>query len=264
MVQRPKKPGIPEQILNSAVNALQKWNSSSLTLDECINDIRGEKAAVSILFLYFRHKNTIDELIRNAAAKGNVKSPLFEIAACTLSQVLFQTGIAGESAVSVAVDYTKRLNPKLGNFMNALLRTSLRNAENKSFLPDFPDKLKKRWNKLFGKEKTSEIIEACGINPPLCFRIRGINDPPEGSQPITLNRNFRFYYHEKPGDILESDLFKSGKCYIQDPATGMSISLCGELPENPAILDACAAPGGKTVMLYDKYPDAIITAADKS
>ena len=259
-----KKPGISGQILNSAVKALQKWNSSALTLDDCINDIRGEKAAVSILFLYFRHKSSIDELIQKSAAKGNVKSPLFEIAACTLAQALFQTGISLQSAVNVAVDHTKKVNPRLGNFMNALLRNALRTAENMTFSPDFPDKLRKRWNKSFGKEKCAEIIESCSINPPLCFRMRGINAPPDGSEPISLNRIFRFYYHEQPSAVLESELFKNGKCYIQDPATGMSISLCGELPENAAILDACAAPGGKTVMLFDKYPDAVITAADKS
>ncbi|MBE6406739.1 MAG: methyltransferase domain-containing protein [Lentisphaerae bacterium] len=264
MAQLKKTSGVSGQILNSAVNALQKWNSSSLTLDECINDIRGEKAAVSILFLYFRHKNSIDGLIIKSAAKGNVKSPLFEIAACTLSQALFQTGISRQSAVNIAVDHTKKINPGAGKFMNALLRNALRAAETMTFSPDFPEKLKKRWSKQFGKEKTESIIEACNINPPLCFRMRGINDPPEGSEPITLNRNFRFYYHEHPAEILNSKLFQAGKCYIQDPATGMSVSLCGELPENAMILDSCAAPGGKTVMLFDKYPDASITAADKS
>ena len=264
MAQQKKVSGTSGQILNSAVKALQKWNSSALTLDECINDIRGEKAAVSILFLYFRHKSSIDELIQKSASKGNVKSPLFEIAACTLAQSLFQTGISLQSAVNIAVDYAKKVNPGLGNFMNALLRNALRSAENMTFKPDFPDKLKKRWNKAFGKEKTAEIIESCRVNPPLCFRMRGIDDPPEGSEPITLNRNFRFYYNEKPSAVLESQLFKDGKCYIQDPATGMSISLCGELPEDAEILDSCAAPGGKTVMLFDKYPDAVITAADKS
>ena len=264
MIQQKKTRGIPEQILDSAVKTLQKWNGSSLTLDECINDIRGEKAAVSILFLYFRHKNTIDILIRNAAVKGEVKSPLFEIAACTLSQALFQNGISLQSAVNVAVDYTKKINSRLGNFMNALLRNALRAAENQNFPPDFPEKLRNRWEKLFGKEKADGAIEACGINPPLCFRIRGIDDPPSGAAAVTLNRNFRFYYHEHPAKVLESQLFKEGKCYIQDPATGMSVSLCGELPEQPKILDCCAAPGGKTVMLYDKYPDAEIIAADKS
>lgn len=264
MVPRKKTPGLPEQILDSAIRALQKWNETALTLDECINDIRSEKAAVSILFLYFRHKDSIDTLIRNAAAKGNVKSPLFEISVCALSQALFQTGIASQSAVNVAVDYTKRLNPKLGNFMNALLRNALRAAKGKTFQPDFPDKLKKRWNKQFGQEKTKEIIESCGVNPPLCFRVRGISDPPAGSEPIDLHRNFRFYYHEQPKMVLESELFKAGKCYIQDPATGCSVGLCGELPEDARILDTCAAPGGKTVMLCDKYPDAEIIAADKS
>ena len=264
MRQKKTFSGLPEKILDSAVQTLLKWNGSSLTLDECVNDIRSEKAAVSILFLYFRHKAAIDSLIRNAASRGNVKSPLFEIAACALSQTLFQTGIAKESAVNVAVDYTKRTNPKLGGFMNALLRNALRNTGDTKFLPDFPKKLSRRWEKSLGKECAAGAVEACGINPPLCFRMRGPEDPPEGSVAITENRNFRFYYHESPAAVLESKSFQEGKCYIQDPATGMSISLCGELPEQAEILDACAAPGGKTVMLNDKYPDAIITAADKS
>ena len=101
-------PGIPEKILDSAVRALVKWNGSSVTLDDCIETIRNEKAAVSILFLYFRHKSLIDKLIQNAASRGSVKSPLREIAACTLSQVLFQTGISRQSAVNIAVDYAKK------------------------------------------------------------------------------------------------------------------------------------------------------------
>lgn len=256
--------GLSEKILETAVKSLIKWNSSALTLDECINDIRGEKSAVSILFFYFRHKSSLDALIRSAASKGNVKSPLFEIAACTLAQALFQNGIAAQSAVNVAVDYTKKINPRLGGFMNALLRNALRSAENKELKPALPEKIAKRWKKIFGKENAETMMEACGINPPVCFRMRGGASAPEEAIPIPLNKLFRFYSLENPSCILDSELFKEGKCYIQDPATGLSVSLCGILPEEAVILDACAAPGGKTVMLYDKYPDAKIIAADKS
>lgn len=255
---------LPEKILDSAVRALIKWNTSSLTLDECINDIRNEKSAVSILFLYFRHKSAIDRMIRNAAAKGAVKQPLFEIAACAITQILFQNGISPESAVYVAVDYTKGINPRLGGFMNALLRNVHRSTEKIPSTADFPIFIRERWTRQFGKDAAEHSIEACGINPPVSFRLRGPGDPPDGAERINCIPNFRFYFHNKASAILESEAFQKGKCYIQDPATGLSVSLCGELPEHAEILDVCAAPGGKTVMLSDKYPDAVITAADKS
>ena len=181
MVREKQPSGLPEKILDSAVNALLKWNNSSLTLDECINDIRGEKAAVSILFLYFRHKMKLDTLIRQAASKGNVKQPFFEIAACALAQALFQTGIRKESAVNIAVDYTKRINPRLGGFMNALLRSALRKYGKSSQISgDFPEKLGDRWISAFGKTAAEDAIGACAVNPPLSFRIRGPAEPPEG------------------------------------------------------------------------------------
>ena len=259
-----KFPGIPEKILDSAVRALVKWNGSSVTLDDCIETIRNEKAAVSILFLYFRHKSLIDNLIQNAASRGSVKSPLREIAACTLSQVLFQTGISRQSAVNIAVDYAKKKNPRLGGFMNALLRAALRNAGDGPFQPDFPELLSDRWVRSFGKEKAETAVSACGTNPPMNFRVRDESLPPDGSVPVETGFPFRFFSHETPSAVLNSELFRRGTCYIQDPATAWSISLCGELPENAEILDSCSAPGGKTVMLSDRYPNARITAADRS
>ena len=66
------------------------------------------------------------------------------------------------------------------------------------------------------------------------------------------------------GKILNSPAFLNGDLYIQDPATALSVSLCRDYIRG-RVLDACAAPGGKTVMLHDLCGgNAEITAADRS
>ncbi len=47
------------------------------------------------------------------------------------------------------------------------------------------------------------------------------------------------------GNLERLDAFQKGLFYVQDPAAKLSV-LCAEIPQNAAVLDCCAAPGGKS------------------
>ncbi|MDA9129322.1 RsmB/NOP family class I SAM-dependent RNA methyltransferase [Candidatus Gracilibacteria bacterium] len=86
------------------------------------------------------------------------------------------------------------------------------------------------------------------------------------------------------GSFSESHLwklkiYKQGKIYIQSISSQIPVSffshnslqdtslnspLRGEMKQHLRILDACAAPGGKTAQLAEKYPDAEIWAFEPS
>ena len=67
------------------------------------------------------------------------------------------------------------------------------------------------------------------------------------------------------GDVGRSELFRAGRVRIQDEAS----QLVGEIaaaaaPGAERVLDTCAAPGGKTAILAERLPEAVITAVDVS
>ena len=111
-----KRNSVSEKILERGAESLKEWESGNATLDDCLEQLRAENgheksAVASLLFEYFRHKGFVDSLIRTHAKRGNVKQEMRVVVACALTQALFQTGIAPQSAVNIAVDSVKRREP---------------------------------------------------------------------------------------------------------------------------------------------------------
>ncbi len=50
---------------------------------------------------------------------------------------------------------------------------------------------------------------------------------------------------------IPAEALARGECYIQDPSTGLAAELLNAQP-NETILDACAAPGGKTGLIAEQ------------
>jgi 16S rRNA (cytosine967-C5)-methyltransferase len=78
-----------------------------------------------------------------------------------------------------------------------------------------------------------------------------------------IKSDFVFYKHFSGKEVIKSDILKDGQIYIQDPATSMATSNIN-FHGNGNILDACSAPGGKTIMLSELYPKSQIYAMDRS
>jgi 16S rRNA (cytosine967-C5)-methyltransferase len=67
------------------------------------------------------------------------------------------------------------------------------------------------------------------------------------------------------GDVAKSEAFHAGQIVIQDEGSQLVAALVAGIPnpqEEIRILDCCAAPGGKTLAIADRNPDAAITAVE--
>ena len=260
-----KPSGISEVILARALRFLIDWENGSVTLDDCLDTLRKEngperKAVASLIFEYFRHKGFIDSLIEKNARRGAIRQPMRLLLCCALVQLFFQSGLSRQSAVNIAVDHAKKLNGHGGgSFVNAMLRGILRSAsfDPDSMPPSFPDLLRRRWNDAFGQEQADGIIRHFAVNPPLAFRARRDLTPEMTDKlhavPVTgldFTGPFRFYETPDPAALFDSGLLDDASVYVQDPATALALSLPGT-PPSGRILDACAAPGGKTLLLSD-------------
>ncbi len=67
--------------------------------------------------------------------------------------------------------------------------------------------------------------------------------------------------HVISGDVTRSRAFRDHRVRIQDEGSQLVAELAGS---GSRILDSCAAPGGKTAILAERNPDAVITAWDIS
>ncbi len=274
-----KRNSVSEKILERGAESLKEWESGNATLDDCLEQLRAENgheksAVASLLFEYFRHKGFVDSLIRTHAKRGNVKQEMRVVVACALTQALFQTGIAPQSAVNIAVDSVKR---RFGNgpgaFVNAILRAVLSSPEAKR-IPQcsFPEALREKWLAQFGKETASRLLSCYASNPQTAFRLRAELPEQELNElrctPVAaddLPPEFRFYQTADPEGFFRRNWLEKGMVYVQDPATALALSLL-EGDVSGRVLDACAAPGGKTIMLSDLAAgrDCRLTATDRS
>ncbi|MCI0406331.1 MAG: RsmB/NOP family class I SAM-dependent RNA methyltransferase, partial [candidate division Zixibacteria bacterium] len=122
----------------------------------------------------------------------------------------------------------------------------------------------------FGREKTIQML-AWGNGAPATFvRINRLKTE-EGEffsflskQKFEWERSARFlnfYKIRKQISLDDFELLREGKGYIQDPSASLAVRVLDPHP-NEEILDACAAPGGKTALIAES--GAKITAVEKS
>lgn len=180
-------------------------------------------------------------------------------------QLLFLDRIPPHAAINESVELAKQSDgPQMAGLTNAVLRRMLREREQLSAVRTqassaYPGWLVARWRSRFGAEAAEKIC-AFGQDPaPTYVRV---TDTEEGAT-------------ETVGDALDTapgNFLTRARRVLKIEPTNLRIQdeasqLIGELASLNAggqILDACAAPGGKTAILAERNPEALITAMDVS
>jgi 16S rRNA (cytosine967-C5)-methyltransferase len=163
--------------------------------------------------------------------------------------------------------------PRIRGFVNGILRETARrseelraqaNAESLAVRQSHPQFLIERWNKTFGEEATAVLCEWNNQPAPIYARINLLRISrdefaqkyPDGR---ALSEDPEFIHFER----VPIDALARGDCYVQDPSTAVACRLLDPKP-GEKILDACAAPGGKTSYITQLASnEAIIVACDR-
>jgi 16S rRNA (cytosine967-C5)-methyltransferase len=159
------------------------------------------------------------------------------------------------------------------SLINGILRNALRrkpeliekaNTQDLSVRSSHPQFLIDRWSRKFGAENTEAL---CGWNnqpAPVYARINRlkISDDDFLSMHPSVERLSQLKNFARLSTI-PNDALVAGQCYIQDPSTAISCVLLDPKP-GERVLDACAAPGGKTAYLAELMNnDGFILACDR-
>lgn len=174
------------------------------------------------------------------------------------------------------VDETIKIAKKyFHKFFIGFLNATLRNiAQKKPILPEGEDatSLSIRYShpveyvaellKFYGKKVTTDILKASNTPSIIMARVRKEN---------SLIESLAFIQKE-PLPVVEIpainllEVAKSSDFYIQNVTPIYLIgSLCSKLEEKPQrVLDMCASPGGKSLAVYDFFPDVHLYSNDVS
>jgi 16S rRNA (cytosine967-C5)-methyltransferase len=112
-----------------------------------------------------------------------------------------------------------------------------------------PDWLIRMWLAQFGPEATRSFLEWNQQPAPVYARWRN----PAATPPAFLRATvWSGFHHVEPGHWPEIEaLLQAGQIYLQDPATRLPVDLLAP-KRGERILDLCAAPGGKSLMIADR------------
>lgn len=167
--------------------------------------------------------------------------------------------------LSVRLVQSDRRAAKYAGLVNAVLRRCAREGqplieEVKSQTLDIPPWLLARWIGAYGEATAREMAAAIGNEPSLDITVKA--DAPQWAS--------RLHGETLPtgtvrtllqGSVTMLPGFAEGQWWVQDAAAALPARLFGDVA-GKAIVDLCAAPGGKTAQLA--LAGARVTAVDRS
>lgn len=170
-----------------------------------------------------------------------------------------------------AVEQTKRLaSPAEARLVNAVARKlavelavppppKLAPAEVLADYFSHPEWLVRRWLAQFGAEATRALLEWNQRPAPVYARWRATGEAPPSWMKAT---QWETFYEIESGHWSKVEpLLRAGKIYLQDPATRLAVELLAPQPTE-VVLDACAAPGGKSLLIADALQQGKVIAMD--
>ena len=228
----------------------------------------------------------LDSLIKPLLTKPNARlDPEIRIALrLGALQLLFLDRIPAHAAIGESVALAKAAGHKFASGMvNAVLRKLAASAHSEPILPPglnlkeladataHPAWLVERWAMNFGPEAARAICLHGQRQPELAIRLNPADPQLQEAelveQGIVFERGALLTAARRvlSGDVTSTTAFQSGRIRIQDEGSQLIAELGGDITRLPKrILDCCAAPGGKTLILAERNPQAQITAYEIS
>jgi 16S rRNA (cytosine967-C5)-methyltransferase len=244
-------------------------------------------AAVSALSPRDRHLSTalvlgvlrwqilLDQQLRSLLARPNARLDAEVLIALRLGafQLLYLDRIPARAAIDESVELTRQAGHHFASGMvNAVLR-KLGAAPRAGTSPEaviqaHPAWLVERWSRFFGADAARAICDHNQNPPAMTIRLASPEAEAELTQAgVTLEPGTLLSAARKVtgGDVTATAAFREGRMRIQDEGSQLVAEIAAGLHPKPGkVLDCCAAPGGKTLILAERNPQAQIVGCEAS
>ena len=248
-----------------AIFIITRWLATQDFPERLISDGPDRAFITDLVYTTVRHYRTLEWILERLVKKmpkGETEAALL-VGAC---QILFMPDVAEYAAVNETVEAAKLASKQTSGLVNGVLRNLLRQRDtlwadlgkqSVGIRTSHPDALITRWLERFGEEETLALCEwnntpaetflavPPGAPSPLDARPASAPAAPSANAALPTPD---FYTLPRGTRVEDVPGFADGAFIVQDPATAPAIGLLGVKP-GLKVLDACAAPGGKTVQL---------------
>ncbi len=229
-----------------------------------------------------RWQLALDEAVRGLLARPNAKLDDEVRVALRLGalQLMRMDRIPARAAIDESVELVKQAGHRFAaGMVNAVLRKLA--AQGHEELPEataeevarkyaHPLWMVERWARFYGLEAARAICAHGQKQPALAVRLRDeatvrqLEDAGVRLEPGALLTAAR---RVAAGDVTATAAYREGRARVQDEGSQLVAELAGAASARAgqaAILDCCAAPGGKTLILAERNPEARIVACEAS
>lgn len=189
----------------------------------------------------------------------------------TLYQMVYLDRIPDHAAINEAVEIAKKRSHKgISGLVNAVLRNILRQGlpsfneihdeiERLAIETSHPRWLVKRWVEQLGVEEAKKMCEINLTAPMQTARVNTTKISVDECLSLLIEEGFQVEASDVipegikilKGNIAHSSAFEKGFLTIQDESS-MIVAYALEVDKPYSVLDACAAPGGKSTHIAEK------------
>lgn len=237
-----------------AIFALSLWQTQGTFPAQALAGSPVYGNALELVGAVLRHLSSLNWIVKQCVQR----MPTGELYIALLvgaAQLLYLPKMAEHAAIAETVEAAKQISKSAGSFVNAVLRRIQREKQTllaglaeqpEELQRNIPRALWKRWVATFGLETTRTIAEAIEHPPrttlqplpPFVFP-KSFEHHPDSTTAVLLPNGQR---------VESTEGFNEGLWVVQDIATQTAVEWL-EVEPGLSILDACAAPGGKTAQI---------------
>jgi len=228
-----------------AIFIITRWLLNREFPDRVITDSPDRAFVTDLTYTTIRHYAALIWVLEKLVKKmpqGETQAALLVGA----TQILFMDDVADHAAVHETVEAAKSSSKHSTGLVNGVLRNIIRSRDEilkeleeqpLAVKKSHPEVLAKRWIARFGEEETAKLFD--WNNTPAETFTAGKPD----AEGVTT-----FTKVPRATSIRDLPGYSEGEFIVQDPATASAIELL-DLKPGLKVLDACAAPGGKTIQI---------------
>lgn len=273
------KPGAREVALEILTRVEQDRSYSNLLLNKSLQkhglDAKEAGLVTELVYGTIQRLNTIDYFLNKFVSKGLVKLEPWVRNLLRLSfyQLYYLDRIPSHAAVNEAVNLAKKRGHQgISGMVNGVLRSVLRQKDQLA-LPEglepaarialeqsHPEWMVRRWMETYGEEAAESMCAANNRPPHASARVNRLKHTPEemlarmaeaGLSAAPSRLAPAGIVVEGGGNLAATPWYAAGEITVQDESS-MLVAEAVQPEPGMAVLDCCAAPGGKTTHLAER------------